>query len=151
MIREISEEFEAKKIGMAQNAKEGHILKLAIHPDNIPEDVFRDPVGTVYMVVLVRLDIDSNQPVASKNKEEGNQAIKALMAMCRNTAFRNFLLDKNIIEHENYTAEELADVIKDKIGIESREALKESSAARQRLFALREDFMRWHRMVTRLG
>ena len=47
-------QFEARKIALKQT-KEGHVLNLAIHPDEIPDEILRDFVGARYMVVMVRL------------------------------------------------------------------------------------------------
>ena len=48
-------QFEGIKTGIKQS-KDGYILTLAVHPDEIPDDLVRDFIGSRYVVVMVRLD-----------------------------------------------------------------------------------------------
>jgi len=66
-------QFEGKKIALKQT-KDGYAMTLAIHPDDIPDELMRDFVGARYMVVMVRL-ADNEEPL---NREEfaGNQMVK---------------------------------------------------------------------------
>ena len=47
-------QFEGLKTGFRQN-KDGYVLSLAIHPDDVPSELMKDFVGSRYMVVMVRL------------------------------------------------------------------------------------------------
>ena len=46
--------FEGVKTALKQT-KDGYSLTLAVHPDDLPQDLMRDFVGARYMVVMVRL------------------------------------------------------------------------------------------------
>ena len=62
-IVKMTSRFEAVQIAMNKD-KTGYILKLSIHPNDAPEDLLRDPVGTRYMIVAVRMG-DDDQPMPS--------------------------------------------------------------------------------------
>ena len=47
-------QFESVKAGLRQS-KEGYMLTLSVHPDDLPDDLMRDFVGSRYMVVMVRV------------------------------------------------------------------------------------------------
>jgi len=52
-------QFEAVKTALRQS-KEGYVLSLAVHPDDLPGDLMRDFVGSRYVVVMVRLGDDEH-------------------------------------------------------------------------------------------
>ena len=54
-------QFEAVKVGMKQD-NSGYILTLRIHPDDVPNEIMRDFVGSRYMAVMVRLN-DEDKPM----------------------------------------------------------------------------------------
>ncbi len=53
-------QFEAIKTGLKQS-KDGYMLSLAVHPDELHNDLMRDFVGSRYVVVMVRLGDDEKQ------------------------------------------------------------------------------------------
>ena len=48
-------QFEGKKIALKQT-KDGYAMTLAIHPDDIPDELMRDFVGARYGVAMVRIE-----------------------------------------------------------------------------------------------
>ena len=54
-VRDAAVHFEAVKTSMSQS-KTGTILRLAIHPNEVPPSLHTDWVGSRYMVALVKLD-----------------------------------------------------------------------------------------------
>ena len=58
-----SVKFEAVKTSMMQD-KNGTNIKLTIHPNDVPQDLHKDWVGSRYMVVMVKLNEDGT-PVAT--------------------------------------------------------------------------------------
>ena len=54
-IRKAAVNFEAVKTSMSQS-KAGTILRLAIHPNEVPASLHTDWVGARYMVAMVRLE-----------------------------------------------------------------------------------------------
>ena len=67
-------QFEGIKTGLRQS-KEGYNLTLAVHPDDLPDDLMRDFVGSRYMVVMVRIG-DDEQPVNREVEFAGGHAVK---------------------------------------------------------------------------
>ena len=61
-------QFEGIKTGLKQS-KDGYMLSLAVHPDDLPDNLIRDFVGARYMVVMVRIG-DDEQPVKQVRKSD---------------------------------------------------------------------------------
>ena len=85
---------EVVKIAMTQD-KNGHILKVAIHPSDLPKDLVLDPLGTRYVMVLARLN-DQDEVVQPKDKSEGDKAVDIAGLLCRNKRFIDWMLS-NVI------------------------------------------------------
>ena len=85
-IEALSSRFEAVKIAMTQD-KNGLVLKLSIHPNDAPEDMMRDPVGTRYLIVAVRID-DEDEPVASPSTREASMVVKIAGTLSRDERFQ---------------------------------------------------------------
>jgi len=137
-VREVHTQFEAVKIAMTQD-KNGHILKMAIHPNDTPESIMRDPVGTKYMVVLVRMN-DEGEPVASQTDEDAKKAIQIAGILCTDEKFQQWLVQIGEADELSEMAATVA--LRRILKITSRKELKVDSAARQRLLGLRDEFVR---------
>jgi hypothetical protein len=135
-FNELSTKFECVKIGF-RHSKDGHILQLAIHPDDTPHDLLKDFLGQRYLAVLVRMDAD-DQPVADKGKEEGKKAINMAMALCKDEEFQMWMASAGMAEEP--TEEAAVNGLKDYLGIKSRKDLLTDKAARERLAGLRAEF-----------
>jgi hypothetical protein len=136
-VREIGTRVECKKIGM-RHTKDGHILYLAIHPDDTPHELLQDLLGQRYMTVFVRLN-DEDEPVPSKSTQEGMRAIKIAATMCKDESFQNWLCINNLADD---MSEESASIgLKEFLGIRSRSELKTNAEAREKFEGLRNDFI----------
>lgn len=136
-VREIHTQFEAVKVAMTQD-KNGHVLKLAIHPNDTPESIMRDPVGTRYMVVLVRVG-DEGQPVAAPVDDDGKKAVALAGTLCNDKNFQSWLAVSG--EIDDATEEAAAVWMRKYLKIASRKELKVDKEARQRLDGLRSEFI----------
>ena len=58
--------FEAVKTSMMQD-KNGTNIRLTIHPDDVPQELHKDWVGSRYMVVMVKLN-DDDTPDTREDK-----------------------------------------------------------------------------------
>lgn len=135
-VRDNSITFEAVKIAMTQD-KNGHVLRLAIHPNDSPEDVLRHPVGTRYMVALVEID-EHGQDVPPKSVMEGEKAVKIAGAMCSNSEFQEWLV---LLGYADDIGEEFAAAaVREWCGISSRAELKTNRIARERFNDLVSQF-----------
>lgn len=136
-IRDVHTQFEGVKIAMTQD-KNGHVLKLAIHPNDTPESIMRDPVGTRYMVVLVRLG-EEGQPVASPQDEEGRKAVKLAGTLCGDEKFQQWLAYSGDID--DMTEDNASAWMRKYLNVTSRKELKTNREARSKLAALRDEFV----------
>lgn len=100
-------QFEARKVALKQD-RTGFMLTVSIHPDDLPEELFRDFVGSRYAFAVVKIQ-DDESPT-----EYNNRVQKAGM-LCKAKAFQNFL----VVEGEDAAAAELCK----RCNIESRTEL----------------------------
>ncbi len=135
-VREINTQFEAVKLGM-RHTKDGHILALAINPDDTPDDIMRDRLGQRYMVVLVRIN-DHEMPVASPDQEEGIRAVKLAGALCSDPEFQMWMVTSDFAN--DATEDEAAQGVRTFCGVKSRAELRMNKTARMKLAKLRDMF-----------
>ena len=100
-------QFEARKVALKQD-RTGFILTLALHPDEVPEEILRDFVGARYACALVRIQDDESPTQYS------NRVAKAGM-LCRDPDFQEFLLCDNELDATHMLCK--------RCGIESRTEL----------------------------
>ncbi len=106
--------FEAVKVAMKQD-KTGYILTLSVHPDDVPEEIFRDFVGARYQIVAVRLNEDQT-PYPRKNG-----VVSAAGMLCRNPLFWDWLAFQNEITEK--CEEQAIKALHRMCGIKSRKEL----------------------------
>ena len=112
-------QFEARKVALKQD-RTGYVLTLALHPDEIPEEILRDFVGARYGCALVRIQ-DDESPTPYTNR-----VAKAGM-LCRESSFQQYLLDTGLILDKSETS--AADAVCEACGIDSRSALNGNQKA----------------------
>lgn len=108
--------FEAVKVAMKQD-KTGYILTLSVHPDDVPEEIFRDFVGARYQIVAVRLNEDQT-PYPRKNG-----VVSAAGMLCRNPMFWDWLVSQNEITEKS--EEQAIEALHRMCGIKSRKELSD--------------------------
>jgi hypothetical protein len=108
-------QFEARKVALKQD-RTGYVLTLALHPDEIPEELLRDFVGARYGCALVRIQ-DDESPTEYSNR------VQQAGMLCRSEDFQNFLGELD----EASTASELCK----RCGISSRSELNGNKEAQQ--------------------
>jgi len=129
-------QFEAMKLAIKQD-KEGYVLTLRIHPDDVPEEILRDFVGARYQVVMVRLD-GIDQPMDRQEEFQGDRAVKIAGILCREPLFWQYLNDDAQIMEA--TEKDATDWMREYLGVQSRSDLKTNHEARQRLDSLNREF-----------
>lgn len=130
--------FEGVKISMSQSA-EGVVLRLGVHPDDCPPQLFSDWVGSRYMVAMVRID-EHEQPVEMNGRSEIEKLKASCGALCRNPKFQNWVLlgtDMDINESNAVL------VLKDRLGIDTRAEFDTNAHARMAFIDMREEFTEW--------
>ena len=134
-------QFEAVKIGLKQS-KEGYVLTLSVHPDEIQDELMRDFVGSRYVVVMVRLN-DREQPMSRSNEFPGDAAVKMAGILCRDPEFWEWLHAKEWLM--NKSEAECVDWLTSYLEIESRRDLKTNTEARDLFYRLKQSFDSWRR------
>ena len=131
-------QFEAKKIGMKQT-KDGYVMSLAIHPDDLPDLVIKDFVGARYMVVMVRL-ADNEEPL---NREEyaGAKYVKVAGMICRDPDFWKFMQDEGLVFEMKESA--VAEAVCGYCDLTSRSDLKTNQYAQGLFKKLMGEFEAW--------
>ena len=78
--------FEAVKLSVTQD-KNGYVLKLSIHPNDVPETLLRDWVGARYVVAMVRT-ADDGSIVPDPSAEKARKAVSMAALLCANQEFQ---------------------------------------------------------------
>ncbi len=127
---------EVVKVAMAQD-KNGHILKLSIHPDDLPKDLVLDPLGTRYMIVLAKLN-DQEEVIPPKEKSDAEKVIDIAGLLCRNPRFRSWMF------HIGYSLSDdekgAVEGIRNLCGVKSRADFRTDEEARNRFLDLKTEF-----------
>jgi hypothetical protein len=133
-------QFEAIKLAIKQD-KEGYVLTLRMHPDEIPEELLRDFVGARYQCVMVRLNSD-DKPLIREQEYAGDHFVSKAGALCRNPDFWQFLHED--LQILNAEEKEAIVWLRNYLGIHSRAELKTNESARERLNTIYQEFMAWN-------
>jgi hypothetical protein len=131
-------QFEAKKVALKQT-KDGHVLTLAIHPDDSPDEILRDFVGARYMVVMVRL-ADSEEPM-NRDEFAGAQMVKLAGMLCRDKSFWDYLHDIGQLFEKNEA--ECISWLQNYLCVQSRSDIKTNKLAQEELKNLYTEFKEW--------
>jgi hypothetical protein len=131
-------QFEAKKIALRQT-KDGYVINLAIHPDDLPDEIVKDFVGSRYMVVMVRL-ADNQEPL---NRQEfaGAQMVKLAGMLCREKEFWEYLHEIGQLFELNEPA--CVEWLTGYLNINSRADIKTNKLAQDELKELYTEYKEW--------
>ena len=99
-VSKVAVNFEAVKTSMSQS-KQGTILRLALHPNEVPPSLHTDWVGSRYMVAMVKLG-DDEQPVMSDQQREVEKMVASAGMLCRNDEFAEFLHQRGYMADNDY-------------------------------------------------
>jgi hypothetical protein len=132
-------QFESVKAGLRQS-KEGYMLTLSVHPDDLPDDLMRDFVGSRYMVVMVRVG-DDEMPMNRTEQFPGDTAVKMSGMLCRDPEFWDWLHENEWLKDKNESA--CVEWLIYFLGVESRKELKTDSEARLLFNNLKDKFESW--------
>lgn len=143
-IKQAAIHFEAIKVSMNQN-KEGMALRLSIHPNDCPQELLSDWVGTRYMVAMVRLT-DDDRPDMREEQREIERMITSAGMLCRNEDFYQFMFERSLCDFATEQEEmekECVEGLKKVCGIKSRADLRSDVSARKMFEYVREEFKQW--------
>ena len=131
-------QFEGKKIALKQT-KDGIVMSLAIHPDDLPEELMRDFVGSRYMVVMVRLG-DEEKPL-NRDEFAGSQMVKLSGMLCRDKDFWDYLYDDNQLFEKSEAS--CVDWMTSYLGVTSRADIKTNIEAQGLLKQINAKYKEW--------
>jgi hypothetical protein len=126
-------QFEARKVALKQD-RTGYVLTLSLHPDEVPEEILRDFVGTRYACAVVRIQ-DDESPTPYTNRVQ-----KAGM-LCRNPSFQEFVAER-LVGH-SVNEDQAAAALCKQCGITSRSELNGNIKAQELFDAIVLDFESW--------
>lgn len=149
--------FEAVKIAFRQD-KNGYILTLSIHPNDVPKDLYLHPVGQIYGVAIVPLGGDGVSAEADPKKKpkpkptkgefsDGEKALRHMRALCRDENFMSWLTGVRLHYGMNFNrnldldGETLsAETIKLILGIESAAEIRDIPETTEAWYRLKEAY-----------
>ena len=126
-------QFECRKIALKQD-RTGFVLTLAIHPDELPEELIRDFVGARYACVMVRLKDDESATEYSNRTQQAG-------ILCRNPMFQAFM--GQAYAGRDVTEEEAVEALCVECGIDSRTELNGNLSAKHRFDEILKEFELW--------
>ena len=112
-------------------------MTLAIHPDDLPDELMRDFVGARYMVVMVRLG-DDEMPI---DRPAVNKYVSIAGMLCRDPKFWDFLYEAGYLLETNEEA--ATEWLKSYLNLSSRKDLKDHPEARELLNKIHREFKEW--------
>jgi hypothetical protein len=131
-------QFEGKKIALKQT-KDGYAMTLAIHPDDVPDELLRDFVGARYMVVMVRL-ADNEEPL-NRQEYAGGQLVKLAGMLCRDKDFWDYLHKEGLLFNKEES--ECIFTLQNYLNINSRSEIKTNIDAQDALKSLYTRYKEW--------
>lgn len=129
-------QYEAIKVAMKQD-KEGYILTLRVHPDEVPEALLRDFCGARYQCVMVRIG-DDERPL---NRDNFSEIVKLAGMLPRNPDFRQWLVAEGHIFDAD--EDEAVTWLKLTCKIKSRRDLATDPEAAATLRHINQEFQAW--------
>ena len=135
-IKDAAISFEGKKIALRQS-KDGMVLLVSIHPDDIPASVVMSRLGTRYQCVLFEIG-DDEELVVSDEVRKGKKAVAVAGQMCRQESFQNWILERHEAGKDGLVHPEQATIecLQVELGIESRSELSDNVLAQDQFRSL---------------
>jgi len=127
-------QFEAVKVALKQD-RTGYILTLNLHPDEIPDALLRDFVGSRYGVAMVRIN-DDETPV---HIPDGR--VKKAGMLERDKHFWRWLREENSLTVNS--KEQCVDAIHNILMIRSRADLNHNTEAQERFDSMMSEYEDW--------
>jgi hypothetical protein len=126
-------QFECRKVALKQD-RTGYVLTVVIHPDEIPEELLRDFVGSRYGVAMVRIaDDESAVPYQNRVMQAG--------MLCRTREFQFWLKETKLLER--ISEDEAINALYKLCVINSRTELNGNADAQKKFDEMVNDYDRW--------
>jgi hypothetical protein len=126
-------QFEAVKVALKQD-RTGFVLTLNLHPDEIPEELIRDFVGTRYGVAMVRINDD--ETVAHYENR-----VKRAGMLCRDREFQYWLNSTGKIA--TVSEEDSVAYLYERCSIKTRSELNGNPQAKKEFDKMVDEYDSW--------
>lgn len=141
--RDVAIDFEAVKVAMRQS-KEGIVLNLSLHPNDVPPELWIHPIGARYRVALVQVGDDEEPVPKPKTKEQS--IVAEAGALCRDKKFQSWMCQAHRSHWPWDLDEDLEEMtaiaLRDFCMIGSRKELADNPAAKRIFDQLRIEYMK---------
>jgi hypothetical protein len=131
--------FEGVLLGATKD-KNGYVIKVVIHPNDIPDDLVRDLVGTRYQFAAVRLG-DDGTPQGKKKVSGGGGEVQHAALLCKNPNFQQYCEQNWGALH--VSEEDARSTILQYCNIQSRAELGNDERARRWFHELVQLYEKW--------
>lgn len=131
-------QFEAVKVALKQD-RTGYVLTMSIHPDEVPDEILRDFVGSRYQVVMVRLT-EEERPM-NREQELSKDMVRVAGILCRDEKFWQFLFEAGEIIDKS--EEETITWLKNYLGVRSRSEIAVNAKATEKMMGIKQEFQTW--------
>jgi hypothetical protein len=128
--------FEAVKLSVTQD-KNGYVLKLSIHPNDVPESLLRDWVGARYVVAMVRTG-DDGSVIPNPEAEKARKIVTMAAMLCARQEFQIWLVNNGLAD--DISEDHAAAALRKHLNITSRADLKVNAGARDKFMRLVNEF-----------
>jgi len=108
--------------------KNGWVVLVSVHPDDVPSPLLSASLGTRFQAVLFQVG-DDEQPVVPEEVRAGEKATALAGELCRKISFQNFIIGDSSPENRE---EQAAESLRNELNIGSRSELSISQDARER-------------------
>lgn len=149
--------FECKKDGLSQLQDGSWVLKIKVHPSDVPAALLTAPMGTRFVAALVEV-ADNETPVSPEAQAERSKPVKErkrwgelplsqqAAIRCNEPEFDTFMRGRFTV-HPDAT---IAEIVREACGILSRKELDEHNTAALRWTRLDADYRFWlqHRDIS---
>lgn len=145
-------QFESKKDGLSQLQDGSWVLKLKVHPSEIPAALLTAPMGTRFVSVLVEVS-DDETPVSPEAQEQRTKPAKDRRSWsslppsqqaairCTEPAFRKFVSEQTGMR--DVSEDDAAAFVRNDCEVHSRAHLDANTAATARWREIDADFQFW--------
>ena len=117
--------FEALRVSFRQD-KDGYLILLRIHPNDVDGQTMMDPLGQRYYVSLMRVDEDE-KPVTHKEKTAGETMVQQAGILCKDPEFRKWMARHGHAFDDS--EESVTKGLRDLLNVDSRAALATNEEA----------------------
>jgi hypothetical protein len=161
--RDAALQLEVKKDGLQQRQNGAWVLRLSVHPNDMPMEVMKAPMGTRFVCVLVEID-ENEEPKGGdahaqlqsvidtppvQPREVGRASPEKRLAqragkLCNDPVFRLYMAEQfTVYPNRNLTVDEAAHLLREVCGVGSRADIIPDTPAGDKFEKIYSRFIAW--------